>query len=120
LQEFAHVKPSNGNGMMIARRQAYGIHIRLAGGWCLVLVCYERRVLLVAGLFWEKSTAGWWLISQANRITWGLPRTWLETYCKAFFGFCYDDQHKKVVASHALPQSRPGWPPACACTRAPP
>jgi hypothetical protein len=24
--------------------------------------------LLVAGLFWEKSTAGWWLISQANRL----------------------------------------------------
>jgi hypothetical protein len=23
--------------------------------------------LLVAGLMWEKSTAGWWLISQANR-----------------------------------------------------
>jgi hypothetical protein len=23
--------------------------------------------LLVAGLLWEKSTAGWWLISQANR-----------------------------------------------------
>jgi hypothetical protein len=23
--------------------------------------------LLVAGLFWEKSTAGWWLISQTNR-----------------------------------------------------
>jgi hypothetical protein len=22
--------------------------------------------LLVAGLFWEKSTAGWWLISQTN------------------------------------------------------
>jgi hypothetical protein len=21
----------------------------------------------VAGLFWEKSTAGWWLISQMNR-----------------------------------------------------
>jgi hypothetical protein len=25
--------------------------------------------LLVAGLFWEKSTAGWWLISQANRAS---------------------------------------------------
>jgi hypothetical protein len=24
--------------------------------------------LLVAGLLWEKSTAGWWLISQANRL----------------------------------------------------
>jgi hypothetical protein len=24
--------------------------------------------LLVAGLFREKSTAGWWLISQANRV----------------------------------------------------
>jgi hypothetical protein len=23
--------------------------------------------LLVAGLFWEKSTAAWWLISQTNR-----------------------------------------------------
>jgi hypothetical protein len=24
--------------------------------------------LLVAGSFWEKSTAGWWLISRANRV----------------------------------------------------
>jgi hypothetical protein len=40
--------------------------VRLAGGWWLVLVCSERRVLL-SGLLWEKSTAGWWLISQANR-----------------------------------------------------
>jgi hypothetical protein len=23
--------------------------------------------LLVAGLFWEKSTVGWWLIRQANK-----------------------------------------------------
>jgi hypothetical protein len=43
-------------------------------GW-LVLVCSERRVLLadcgwllVAGSFREKSTAGWWLISRANRL----------------------------------------------------
>jgi hypothetical protein len=49
--------------------------VRLAGGWWLVLVCSERRVLLagcgwllVAGSFWEKSTAGWWLISRANRL----------------------------------------------------
>jgi hypothetical protein len=30
--------------------------------------------LLLAGLFWEKSTAGWWLISQANRamIKWSI------------------------------------------------
>jgi hypothetical protein len=48
--------------------------VRLAGGWWLVLVCSKRRVLLagsgwllVAGLFREKSTVGWWLISQANR-----------------------------------------------------
>jgi hypothetical protein len=25
--------------------------------------------LLVAGLFWEKSTAGWWLISRTNRLS---------------------------------------------------
>jgi hypothetical protein len=35
-----------------------------------MLVCSERRVLL-AGCWWmvysERSTAGWWLISQANR-----------------------------------------------------
>jgi hypothetical protein len=49
--------------------------VRLAGGWWLVLVCSEIRVLLagcgwllVAGSFWEKSTAGWWLISRANRL----------------------------------------------------
>jgi hypothetical protein len=48
--------------------------VRLAGGWWLVLVCSKRRVLLagsgwwlVAGLFREKSTVGWWLISQAKR-----------------------------------------------------
>jgi hypothetical protein len=37
-----------------------------------VLVCSERRVLL-AGCWWlvcceRKSTAAWWLISQANRV----------------------------------------------------
>jgi hypothetical protein len=49
--------------------------VRLSGGWWLVLVCSERRVLLascgwllVADSFWEKSTAGWWLISRANRL----------------------------------------------------
>jgi hypothetical protein len=41
--------------------------VRLAGGWWLVLVYSERKALLVADLLWEKSTAGWWLISQANR-----------------------------------------------------
>jgi hypothetical protein len=30
--------------------------------------------LMVAGLFWEKSTAGWWLISQANRARTGNPK----------------------------------------------
>jgi hypothetical protein len=29
--------------------------------------------LLVAGLFWEKSTVGWWLISQANRAVEPVP-----------------------------------------------
>jgi hypothetical protein len=24
--------------------------------------------LLITGLFWEKSTAGWWLISQMNKV----------------------------------------------------
>jgi hypothetical protein len=50
--------------------------VRLAGGWWLVLVCSERRVLLagcgwlpVAGSFWEKSTIVWWLISRANTPT---------------------------------------------------
>jgi hypothetical protein len=39
-------------------------------GWWLVLVCSERKVpLLVAGLFREKNTVGWWLISQVNRAT---------------------------------------------------
>jgi hypothetical protein len=52
--------------------------VRLAGGWWLVLVCSERTVLLagcgwllVAGSFWEKSTAGWWPISRANRLVVG-------------------------------------------------
>jgi hypothetical protein len=57
---------------------------RLAGGWWPVLVCSERRVLLagsgwllVAGLFWEKSTVGWWLISQAicHDLVWLWPHS---------------------------------------------
>jgi hypothetical protein len=36
---------------------------RLAGGWWRVLI-YSK-----SDLFWEKSTAGWWLISQANKLT---------------------------------------------------
>jgi hypothetical protein len=35
-------------------------------GWWLMLIC-SAGGLLVAGLFWEKSTADWWLISQTNR-----------------------------------------------------
>jgi hypothetical protein len=30
--------------------------------------------LLVAGSSWEKSTAGWWLISRANRLLWTLSK----------------------------------------------
>jgi hypothetical protein len=42
-------------------------------GWWLMAgagLFWEKSTagwLLVAGLFWEKSTASWWLISQANR-----------------------------------------------------
>jgi hypothetical protein len=42
-------------------------------GWCLVAgagLFWEKSTagwLLVADLLWEKSTADWWLISQANR-----------------------------------------------------
>jgi hypothetical protein len=36
-------------------------------GWWLMLVCSEIKVLLVADLFLEKITAGWWLVSQTNR-----------------------------------------------------
>jgi hypothetical protein len=41
-------------------------------GWWLMAnadLFWEKSTagwLLVTGLFWEKSTAGWWLISQAN------------------------------------------------------
>jgi hypothetical protein len=38
----------------------------VADGWCW-FVLREKYYWLVAGLLWEKSTAGWWLISQANR-----------------------------------------------------
>jgi hypothetical protein len=43
-------------------------------GWWLMAgagLFWEKSTagwLLVADLFWEKSTAGWWLISQANRL----------------------------------------------------
>jgi hypothetical protein len=57
----------------VVRLTRYSEHVRLAGGWWLVLVCSKRRVLLVgcwvADLFLEKSTACWWLISQANRLS---------------------------------------------------
>jgi hypothetical protein len=37
--------------------------------------------LLVAGLFWMKSTAGWWLISRANRLHTevNMSSGWIET-----------------------------------------
>jgi hypothetical protein len=43
-------------------------------GWWLMAgagLFWEKSTagwLLVAGLFWSKSTVGWWLISQANRL----------------------------------------------------
>jgi hypothetical protein len=42
----------------------------LAGGWWLVLICSERKVLL-ADCWWlvcseRKVLAGWWLISRTN------------------------------------------------------
>jgi hypothetical protein len=43
-------------------------------GWWLMAgagLFWEKSTagwLLMADLFWEKSTAGWWLISQANRV----------------------------------------------------
>jgi hypothetical protein len=37
----------------------------VAGGWCW-FVLRVKYCWLVAGLFWEKSTVGWWLISQTN------------------------------------------------------
>jgi hypothetical protein len=40
----------------------------MADGWCW-FVLREKYWLLVADLFWEKSIAGWWLISQANRVS---------------------------------------------------
>jgi hypothetical protein len=50
----------------------------LAGGWLLVLICYERswllvlicskRKILLANLYWEKSIVSWWLMSQTNRV----------------------------------------------------
>jgi hypothetical protein len=43
--------------------------------------------LLVVDLFWEKSTAGWCLISQANRLsTLRIPEVWS-------LSACYTDNH---------------------------
>jgi hypothetical protein len=39
----------------------------VADCWCW-FVLREKYWLLVADLFWEKSTVGWWLISQTNRV----------------------------------------------------
>jgi hypothetical protein len=35
--------------------------------WLLVLICSKRKILL-ASLFWEKSTVSWWLMSQMNSV----------------------------------------------------
>jgi hypothetical protein len=61
--------------------------IRLAGGWWLVLICSERKILLtgcwwlvlicserkilLTGCWWlvcSERKVGWWLISQTNRV----------------------------------------------------
>jgi hypothetical protein len=50
--------------------------VRLPGGWWLVLIYSERKILLadrMVGLFWQKSTAGWCLTSQTK-----LAKTCLE------------------------------------------
>jgi hypothetical protein len=39
----------------------------VADGWCW-FVLREKYCWLVAGLFWEKITVVWWLISQANML----------------------------------------------------
>jgi hypothetical protein len=44
--------------------------IRLAGGWWLVLICSERKILLT-GCWWlvcSERKVGWWLISQTNMV----------------------------------------------------
>jgi hypothetical protein len=69
------VRQSPASRWLNARCMQRARSVRLAGGWWLVLICSERRVLLagcgwllVADSFREKSTAGWWLISRANRL----------------------------------------------------
>jgi hypothetical protein len=45
--------------------------VRLAGGWWLVLICSEKKVLLAdcwCLVYSERNTAGWWLISQTIRV----------------------------------------------------
>jgi hypothetical protein len=45
----------------------FSLFVWLVADWCW-FVLREKYCWLVAGLLWEKSTAGWWQISQANRL----------------------------------------------------
>jgi hypothetical protein len=61
----------------------------VADGWCwFILIEQHCWWLLVTGLFWEKSTVGWWLISQTNRA--------LVAYFNVIFTLCYISILKSV------------------------
>jgi hypothetical protein len=45
--------------------------------------------LLMADLLWEKSTAGWWLISQANRV--GIGNRWRWWRERVQLMYCVED-----------------------------
>jgi hypothetical protein len=63
-----------------------------------VLVCSERKVLLtgllVAGLFREKITSDWWLISQTNRAA--------ISYQRSRFSFTFHLVHVSIVVEIEL------------------
>jgi hypothetical protein len=95
-----------------------------------VLICAERKVLL-AGCWWlvcsEKSTAGWWLISQANRlwVTTGLCAVlghWAEKY---HLHSSEDEESKNLVPKRDVTCFGPfsskqpslSWSPSYACVQ---
>jgi hypothetical protein len=63
------------NDMTIHSSRIHDGLVRLAGGWWLVLICCERKILLAswwlvvdAEIMWEKNTAGWLTASQPNKV----------------------------------------------------
>jgi hypothetical protein len=78
----------------------------VADGWCwFVLRESTAGWLLVAGLLWEKNTADWWRISQANRLT-------VDASAKRPYNPCSNDECHQILEEqtiNALCMLHPAW-----------